>query len=285
MRFDRRGPQARAGAPGKALNTALAPDAALSAVPDEVQATYDYLPATLAGNAAGAGVIGLLFWATPAQALLWMWLVCFGLVWCTRLMLGMRFRRTQRSRLSDWAPWRRRANAGTLASGAVWGLAGALFYVRGESIQQTGLLLVVYTFCVAAMPILATQPRLYLSYLALAALPLIIRVASGGDAYSAELAGLLALIVSLTALLGGNYRQAMSRVIELKLEMSGLLVQLRAEKQFAEAARRDAEIANRAKTQFFAAASHDLRQPLCTRWVCSPRRCDNARATAKWRRW
>ena len=231
-------------------------------MPDEVQATYDYLPATLAGNAAGAGVIGLLFWATPAQALLWTWLVGFGLVWCTRLMLGMRFRRTRLSRLADWARWRRRANAGTLASGAVWGLAGALFHVRGESIQQTGLLLVVYTFCVAAMPILATQPRLYLSYLALAALPLIIRVASGGDAYSAELAGLLALIVSLTALLGGNYRQAMSRVIELKLEMSGLLVQLRAEKQFAEAARRDAEIANRAKTQFFAAASHDLRQPL-----------------------
>jgi two-component system, sensor histidine kinase len=40
------------------------------------------------------------------------------------------------------------------------------------------------------------------------------------------------------------------------------MVQLRAEKAAADAARQQAEVANRAKTQFFAAASHDLRQPL-----------------------
>ena len=240
----------------------MPPDPALSTLPDEVQAAFDYLPATLAGNAAGAGVLALLFWSLPAQAVLGSWLACFALVWSARLALGWRFQLSERPGLSDWAWWRRWANTGTLASGAVWGLAGAVFYVRGESIQQTGLILVVYTFCVAAMPILATQPRLYVSYLVLAAVPLIVRIASVGDVYSAQLAGLLALIVSLTAVLGGNYRQAMSRVIELKLQMSELLVQLRAEKQVAETARRDAEIANRAKTQFFAAASHDLRQPL-----------------------
>ena len=41
-----------------------------------------------------------------------------------------------------------------------------------------------------------------------------------------------------------------------------LAEQLRAEKADADAARQEAEIANRAKTQFFTAASHDLRQPL-----------------------
>ncbi len=89
-----------------------------------------------------------------------------------------------------------------------------------------------------------------------------IRVAAFGDAYHLQLAALLALIVGLTAALGGTYRQAMARVIVLKLRLSEALVQLRHEKKVAEDARRDAEIANRAKTQFFAAASHDLRQPL-----------------------
>jgi two-component system, sensor histidine kinase len=233
-----------------------------SAVPDAVQAAYDYLPPTLTGNAAGALVVAWLLRATPAQGWLWFWLACFSAVWFMRLALGLQFRRAVRETLADWQLWQRRAHAGTLLSGANWGLAGCLFYAGGQHIEQIGLILVVYTFCVAAMPLLATQPRIYWAYLLLAALPLIVRIATQGDAYSVQLATLLALIVTLTAVLGGNYRQALARVIDLKLQMSELLAQLRHEKRAADEARSEAEIANRAKTQFFAAASHDLRQPL-----------------------
>ena len=244
------------------MSPAVLSDPALSALPDEVRSGYDHLPATLAGNALGAFVLGLLFWGGSTHRLLLIWLGCAVVVWCARFALGWRFRRASCDGLDDWARWRRRASLAALATGAVWGLAGALFHVRGETIQQTGLILIVYAFCVAALPILATQPRLYLAYLALTAGPLIVRIASVGDAYAVELAALLTLMIALTAVLGGNYRRAMRRIIELKLHAGELLVQLRAEKQAAESARREAEIANRAKTQFFAAASHDLRQPL-----------------------
>jgi two-component system, sensor histidine kinase len=244
------------------MNAAPASDVELSALPDEVQAAYDYLPTTLAGNAAGVTVIVLLFWGSEPQAALWFWLACSAAIWCARLALGQRFRRALPTTLADWTTWQRRAQWGTLASGANWGLAGSLFHAGSQGIQETGVVLVVYTFCVAAMPILATQPRIYFSYLALAAAPLVIRIAAFGDAYHLQLAALLTLIVGLTAALGGTYRQAMARVIVLKLRLSEALVQQRHEKKLAEDARREAEIANRAKTQFFAAASHDLRQPL-----------------------
>jgi signal transduction histidine kinase len=234
----------------------------VSALPDEVQAAFDYLPTTLAGNAAGTAVVLLLVWGSGLDAWLWPWLACVGAVWCVRLVLGLRFRRMPPHTLADWTIWQRRAQLGTLASGANWGLAGSLFYNGAPGIAQTGLILIVYTFCVAAMPILATRPRIYFSYLGLAATPLIVRIAAVGDRHNLQLAALLALIVVLTAVLGGSYRQAMARVIELKLRLSELLLQLRIEKQGADDARREAEIANRAKTQFFAAASHDLRQPL-----------------------
>ena len=73
---------------------------------------------------------------------------------------------------------------------------------------------------------------------------------------------MLLIIITLTTVLARNYRQALQRVIELKVRADDLLDQLRIEKQAAEQARHEAEVANRAKTQFFTAASHDLRQPL-----------------------
>ena len=63
-------------------------------------------------------------------------------------------------------------------------------------------------------------------------------------------------------MLARTYRQALQRALELKLQADHLLAQLRIEKLAADAARQEAEVANRAKTQFFTAASHDLRQPL-----------------------
>ena len=51
-------------------------------------------------------------------------------------------------------------------------------------------------------------------------------------------------------------------MIRLKSHTDKLAAQLRVEMGVSETARRAAEAASRAKTQFFAAASHDLRQPL-----------------------
>jgi signal transduction histidine kinase len=63
-------------------------------------------------------------------------------------------------------------------------------------------------------------------------------------------------------MLGRSYQRSFARVLTLKQRGQQLLAQLHVEKAAADAARREAETANRAKTQFFAAASHDLRQPL-----------------------
>src|SRR5439155_995824 len=118
------------------------------------------------------------------------------------------------------------------------------------------------SFCIAAVPVLATQPRIYLAFATLCFAPLAARIAIEGRAYGYELIGILLIIISLTTALTRRYRQALERVLELKLHTDELVAQLRVETQAADAARREAEVANRAKTQFFTAASHDLRQPL-----------------------
>ena len=242
-------------------------DAARAKLAEIVRSTYDYMPAALAGYLAGVGVVAMLFWGSAPMAVVLPWIAAFVAMCVVRLALWQHFKRIAPKLVADWpaARWQRwclRSNIGTLVAATLWGLAGWVFYDQGNGLQRTGLIIIIYTFCVVGIPVLSIQPRLYLAFAGLCLLPLVLRIALGGDADSAQLAGELLLIISFTVILANSYRQALQRVIDLKLQADELAAQLRVESQAAEAARREAEIANRAKTQFFTAASHDLRQPL-----------------------
>ena len=257
------------GTPAEAHGEPAEGEPPASALSEEVQSAFEYMPATLAGMVAGAGVVSLLFWDLAPRHVFLPWLGAFSALWLLRVAMLRRYRLALCSGVPNWLGWLRIWNIATLVSGALWGLTAWLFYGYGHATHQIGLIVVVYTYCIAAVPVLANQSRVFLVFAALCFGPMIARIASEGDVDSLQLAGELLLIVSLTTLLARNYRQALQRVTELKLKADGLLIQLRAEKRTAEAARAQAEearleadIANRAKTQFFAAASHDLRQPL-----------------------
>lgn len=235
-----------------------------SVLGEETLAIYEFTTATLLGLATGFGLILMLFWRVAPPAVLVPWAIGFAGLWVVRIVLSRGFRLAVRKHgeATKFAHWHRRWNVLTLASATMWGITGWVFYGHGSGIQQTGLIVLVYTFCVAVIPVLANQPRVFVTYVALCIGPLIVRIAMGGDTYSYQLAGTLFVISSLTTAIARNYRQSLQRVIVLKIRADDLLDQLRIEKQAAEDARREAEIANRAKTQFFTAASHDLRQPL-----------------------
>lgn len=233
-----------------------------SSLPEEVRSAFDYMPAQLAGNLAGIVVIVAIFWTSTSSMVMLPWLSAFAMMWLARLWLLQRFKLATPVALADWQRWRQWWNLGTLTSGALWGATAWVFYHRGGNAQQIALIITIYTFCIAVVPILATQPRVFLMFSALCFVPMAARVASDGSEDSYRLAGILLLIFSLSTLLARNYRQALQRALDLKLQADHLLAQLRIEKGAADAARQEAEVANRAKTQFFAAASHDLRQPL-----------------------
>jgi signal transduction histidine kinase/CheY-like chemotaxis protein len=237
-------------------------DPALGNLPEKVRTAFEFMPATLMGNIAGIAIIVWLFAPTAPRTLMLPWGVACAVLWLARLVLSLRFRRAQPRTLAQWVRWHEAWTAGTLLSGALWGLTAWLFYLSGGGIQQTGLIITVYSFAIAGLPVLAHRPTIYFLFAGLCFVPMIIRIGMVGDVYSYKLAGILFIIFLLTSALLRNYRQALRRAIDLKKQADSLAAQLRVEKVAAEAARREAEIANRAKTQFFTAASHDLRQPL-----------------------
>ena len=234
----------------------------LASLTEVVQTTFDYMPATLSGYFAGVCVVIVLFWASAPATLITGWLIVWALMGAGRFAVWQQYKRARPVTQPEWLRWRLRSNIGSLAAGALWGATGWLFFGHGDGLQLTGLVIIIYTFSVAGVPVLSIQPLIYIGYAVLCLLPLVVRIALVGDNEHYLLAGELLLIISLTIVLANTYRQALQRIIELKIQGDEMAAQLRVETQAADEARRAAEIANRAKTQFFTAASHDLRQPL-----------------------
>ena len=250
-----------AGLPLPSHDDAFLSDARL--LPDKVAALYAQVAVSLFGNLLGALVVVAIFLPTaPAQAV-WGWGAVFAGVWLSRLLLRKRYSRLPPlAREAEAALWLQRWNASVMASGVVWGLAPWLLYGHGSALSQTALIVIVYSYAVGSITLLAPQFRVFASFIGLALLPLIARVAIDPNHGGPVLAGVLGLAFAMTATLGRVYRATFERTIRLKVRTEGLAEQLQTEKAVAEQARRAAETASRAKTQFLAAASHDLRQPL-----------------------
>jgi two-component system, sensor histidine kinase len=229
---------------------------------EQVGNIFSYVPTTQAANAAGIAIVLMLYWSRVPQWLLMAWFVPMLVLGSARYWMLAAYRRARPQALAALMVWYQRWRFSTLCAGVLWGSAAWFFYGYGGETERLGLILTVYSFCMAAMQILSPQHRTFYEFSALALVPLVIRVAWPGTFESWLLAAVLVSIFMITVALSRLYSKNYAGLLQIKLRADRLLLQLRVEKAAAETARQEAEVANRAKTQFFAAASHDLRQPL-----------------------
>jgi signal transduction histidine kinase len=246
-------------APSLGIAAALTAPGALA---DRVHALFSYAATTNLSYVLAAVTFVALFRGDVSPWILGGWAFVFAVVLAARGWTVWAYRRAQPTDDAASVHWLRAWNLGTLSSGALWGAAGWLFYGHGEPLHQLAMVLVIYAFCVGSTPLLGWQRSIFFAYIGLSLVPTIARVILVGGPGMVGLAAVAVLILAMTVRLGRNYRDSFGELVELKARAQRLAEQLRAETVVAEAARREAELANRAKTQFFAAASHDLRQPL-----------------------
>lgn len=220
-----------------------------------------YHRSRIAWAAQGVGALALvaLFHDGPTPDALGVWLLAFGLVWVVRLRLMRRYHRGLAAPGRDWRPWQHAAEGVTLASGLVWALALVLFYQQGDTWQRVGLVMLAYSYCVALSPM---RQWVFLVYAAMTFVPVMVLTAVEGRSHSLPMVAVTALGWAVTVLIWRQQTARFLEVLMLKRQTETLAGQLAVEKRLADAARLRAESATRSKTQFFQAASHDLRQPL-----------------------
>jgi signal transduction histidine kinase/CheY-like chemotaxis protein len=184
-------------------------------------------------------------------------------LWGARLAHWLRYRRQRDADDATLLAWRTSWCALVLLQGAMWPLAVWLFWGLGSTFHTVALMMLAVSYSLGSVQLLAPQRWLFVAFVSIVLAPVIVRVATATtQAWHVQLAVILAALFAVTLLMGHTYRDALSHAIGLKQRTEHLAEQLRREKAAADEARRTAETANRAKTQFFAAASHDLRQPL-----------------------
>ena len=222
---------------------------------------YRQVPQSVLVSIVGAFALVMVLWNWINQDLLLGWSLLILFESLSRLRLSYKFRRTERiADEVDW--WATRWVVQAVAAGVLWGLAGYLFFSDSQPLHQVVLVAVVLSVAFGSLTLYASHRPAFHVFMLLAVLPLIVRMIVVQDPTYYTAAVVMTAVFLFTVLYGRDFGNAVFESVKNTYENEVLVEQLVAEKRMAEEARREAENATRSKTQFFAAASHDLRQPL-----------------------
>ena len=146
--------------------------------------------------------------------------------------------------------------------GALW---GSLAWVTLDTSTVVGSILVISTIAGmvgSSMSRLTPVLPVFMAFVTTMLLLLVSKVWTLGDPAYNSLGIVGIIFLTSVTLMARNSAKEIRASINLRFENVALLEKLQVKTEIAEAAQREAEHANTAKSKFLAAASHDLRQPI-----------------------
>jgi signal transduction histidine kinase/ActR/RegA family two-component response regulator len=228
------------------------PDAEAPILAAQIAAHFDLLPMPLLINAVVPAIfLGFTRASHDTRSAAW-WLIGMAALIAARLVLRRRYLANP-ARLSParWGLW---CTLGSLGTGLMWGLMSVALWP--ESVESELLLGTILAGMTAGA--VASLTPYFPSFLAFVscALPPYVAIATFDDTAATRAAGWLVLafmvaMVTMARILNLNF----VRSLRLRFENEALLERVEQQRQLAEAADRD-------KSDFVAAVSHDLRQPV-----------------------
>lgn len=243
--------------PGKPPNSNL--DALIHA--EQIDMLHRQSPISMIGNMTGALVLAGVFIGERPLWLIAGWVACMTALQASRLVLYARYRKrgfVQSNIRRATVMW----VTGAGVTGVVWGATALLFFISGQHVYQAVLTVLVFGITASAIPLIGSYIPSFYMFVFPALLPFIARNVFEGTAPHLVLSMIEAAVMVGFASFAHNYNRMLIESLRNRLEKQALADRLAAQNVDLEQARVAAEQADRSKTQFFAAASHDLRQPL-----------------------
>ncbi|MBR0706257.1 hybrid sensor histidine kinase/response regulator [Bradyrhizobium liaoningense] len=182
------------------------------------------------------------------------WLGALYLLTAIRVLAARRFfsRNREPASVLRWA-WL--AAAFSCVSGLLWGMLGWVGFVPEQPVAFLFTIVALTGLVCGTVPSLSAFPPALVGSIIATVLPVMVRAfINGGDTSGAYLA-LLTGLVTINLYYCRTTHRMLRETIRLRLENVELVGHLQEERDRAQAA-------DRAKTRFLAAASHDLRQPI-----------------------
>jgi len=219
-------------------------------------ALYRQSPTTISGVAVGITVFALFEWSRQPREHLLPWLGLHAVALGLRAGLAWSyFRQRRRAGVRRPRAWARRFALALGLSGAVWGVAGVLFFSPTDVMGNAFLM--IYDSGVIVMSLIAVSSYLpaFLGFTLTTVAPLMWSCLSSPAPMYKLTGAAQGIFVVLCLVASRRLQRILTRSAELRFQNEDLAAQLRRENQ------RVAD-ALLAKSKFLAAASHDLRQPL-----------------------
>ena len=227
----------------------------------QLRARLDNYPLMIASQLLVEALLCAMMWDVVAHPVLLGWLAALYSMHLVEAWYWHRYRDRLQG-LDECRVWRKRLLVFVGIVGSLWGAGGVLMFVPGDLAYQTLLICVILGIAAGAVTLNPVFPPSLYIFVGLLILPILFASLAVGDRVHLILAAMLAIYLAFVLNAGRGLSRTFEQSLRGEWENAKLVGQLVQQKERAEQAQRDAELASRMKSQFFAAANHDLRQPM-----------------------
>jgi signal transduction histidine kinase/CheY-like chemotaxis protein len=226
-----------------------------------VRTLYQQLPNSFVAAMGVTAYMVVTQWPYATPATIGLWLALQGAAQVHRFVIWRGYRRAALTEANADA-WGLSYAIYMAGAGVVWGACAFLFFRVDAPITQALTMCGLYGIAGGSVPGNAYYPKGLYAFVAVIFGAVMIRMLLIGDFAHIALGTASVFFALIMVLFCRVQHRTLIEGFQIRFENVELVAALQVEKQAAEAARARAEQANLAKSQFLAAASHDLRQPL-----------------------